>query len=105
MSVAFREVCHLADLDPIAVREHASRTIARAANDDVKPASINIAYAQAFTYEGETLTLSKWAKKLGINYDVLRRRMAKGWTIEQAINEPIPKKGTRIALDRINKMI
>lgn len=42
------------------------------------------------TYNGETLTIAQWARKLGINYFSLHDRITKlGWSAEKAISTPI----------------
>lgn len=42
-----------------------------------------------FEYRGFRLTLAGWAARLGIDYDVLRLRLAKGWTVERAFETPV----------------
>lgn len=42
------------------------------------------------TYNGETLTVAQWARKLGVNYFTLHDRITKlGWSAEKAISTPI----------------
>lgn len=42
------------------------------------------------TYNGETLTIAQWAKRLGVNYFSLHDRITKlGWSAEKAISTPI----------------
>lgn len=43
------------------------------------------------TYNGKTLTLSQWARELGISVKNLSNRIYKGWSIEKAFNTPIKK--------------
>ncbi len=38
------------------------------------------------SYQGETLTLSQWAERIGVNYTTLRGRMKMGWTAEEIIS-------------------
>ena len=47
------------------------------------------------TYNGETLTLAQWAKRINISYDTLERRINKHkWSVEKALTTPvIYKKG------------
>lgn len=42
-----------------------------------------------YEYMGFRLSLRGWAARLGMDYDVLRLRLAKGWTVEQAFETPI----------------
>jgi hypothetical protein len=44
------------------------------------------------TYNGETLTLSQWSKKCGINKNTLHSRLTKyGWSAERALTEEVVK--------------
>lgn len=43
-------------------------------------------------YGGERLTVSQWARKLGINYNTLDKRLRKSWSVEDALTKPIDKK-------------
>lgn len=36
------------------------------------------------TYKNKTMSMSDWAKKLGVNYNTLRSRIRMGWSIEKA---------------------
>lgn len=38
-----------------------------------------------WTFKGETLTSSQWGKKLGIDAETLRRRIKKGWSLEETL--------------------
>jgi len=40
------------------------------------------------TYNGETMSLKGWARKLGIDDTTLGRRLASGWTIENTLTTP-----------------
>ena len=41
------------------------------------------------TFNGESHTISEWARKIGLRKDTLRRRIEKyGWTIEKALTTP-----------------
>ena len=42
-------------------------------------------------YNGKTLTIAELAEKTDIKYETLRRRIRRGWSIEQALNEPTRK--------------
>ncbi len=41
------------------------------------------------TFEGETLTLSEWSRKTGLNPSTIRRRLKAGWLIERALTASI----------------
>ena len=41
------------------------------------------------TYKSETHTVHEWADKLHLNYSVLSHRLARGWSVEDAIETPI----------------
>lgn len=48
------------------------------------------------TFMGMTLRLFEWSKKTGINYQVLRFRLKKGWDNGRALTEKVrPKKSTK----------
>lgn len=40
------------------------------------------------TYNGETLTLTQWAKRTGLDYGTLKWRLNRGWSIEDALYKP-----------------
>jgi hypothetical protein len=41
--------------------------------------------AMLITCNGETLSIRGWARQLGVHHEALRRRLAKGWTMEQIV--------------------
>jgi hypothetical protein len=42
---------------------------------------------------GQTLTLTQWANKIGMNWGVLRQRIERNhWSIEDALTIPVKKK-------------
>lgn len=41
------------------------------------------------TYKGETLSISRWALKLGVSRDALSNRCTKGWSHERMIETPV----------------
>lgn len=43
------------------------------------------------TFNGETKTISEWAKNLGYSSSIIRDRLKLGWTIEKAITTPVRK--------------
>ena len=40
------------------------------------------------TYNGETLTMSEWADKLGITYGTINHRVQRGWPMTRIVNTP-----------------
>lgn len=44
------------------------------------------------TFEGETLNLSQWSRRLGIDYEVLRSRHRYGWSTERILTTPVIKR-------------
>lgn len=45
------------------------------------------------TYNGKTMSLSMWAKELHLSYNMLLKRIKRGWPFERAINtEPLKRK-------------
>jgi hypothetical protein len=46
------------------------------------------------TYGDSTLTVSQWARRVGINRDALTARLNNGWSVEHALTRP-PQKGKR----------
>ncbi len=40
------------------------------------------------TYNGETKTITQWEQKFGMTKGLLRDRLKRGWTVEDAINRP-----------------
>lgn len=49
------------------------------------------------TFEGETLTVSEWARRKGISQSALRNRIADDWTVEHALTIPVQRGAARIA--------
>ena len=49
--------------------------------------------ARYITFNGETKTLTDWAKSHNMSLSGLRSRLKKGWSIEQALNTPVLGKG------------
>lgn len=50
--------------------------------------------ARLYTFDGETLPASEWAKRLGLPPRAFRRRLERGWTVERAVTKPKPKSAT-----------
>jgi len=45
------------------------------------------------TFNGETLTVSAWAERIGISAHTLRNRVSLGWTAAETITTPVRKNG------------
>ena len=43
-------------------------------------------------YKGESLNITQWSKRIGINPETLRVRMTNGWTNEEIIETPLQEK-------------
>lgn len=56
------------------------------------------------TYQGVTLTVSEWSRKLGWNSRVLEKRIKRGWTDEQCIATPLrdPRPEVMLIIDGIS---
>lgn len=44
------------------------------------------------THDGETLLISDWAKRLGVNTHVLCHRLAAGWSVKRTLTQPFNKR-------------
>ena len=68
-------------------------------------------YVQTISFDGLTLSISEWAKKLGLTYSTIGQRLKKGWSIERTLSTlPIQKrkghyclKGHALTPDNITK--
>jgi hypothetical protein len=58
-----------------------------------KEQSINRRTTKMIEFNGESLCLADWARKLGFDKQVVQKRLKRGWTVEEAIKSP---KGTII---------
>jgi len=52
---------------------------------DAKTQNNNLRNNHILTFNGETLTLTQWAEKIGIKTGTLSRRINTGWTVEKAL--------------------
>lgn len=40
------------------------------------------------TFNGQTLCITEWARRLGVSREALRNRIQRGWSVEDAICRP-----------------
>lgn len=59
-----------------------------------KEQSQNRAFVRMVTFQGETLCLTDWASKVGIDFKTLYSRLSYGWSIELALTTPIKDQKT-----------
>lgn len=50
--------------------------------------SQNSRKARMLTYNGETLCLREWSRRIGITHSTLIARLERGWTLERALSTP-----------------
>lgn len=50
--------------------------------------TINSSRAHKVTFQGETLALCEWDKRLGIPAKTIERRLREGWSVERALTTP-----------------
>lgn len=53
------------------------------------------------TFNGETLTVSAWARKLGCKVSALRMRLSKGWSVERTLTDPVQPQRPRAFVNPI----
>lgn len=82
----FVTICHLAGVDPDAVRERVARLIAH------PPAAPTKATPITYTHDGKTHSLREWTELTGIPGHVITLRLHHGWTLADALTTP---KGTQ----------
>jgi predicted adenine nucleotide alpha hydrolase (AANH) superfamily ATPase len=49
--------------------------------------SARLSRSKPITFNGETLTISQWAKKLGLSKTAILWRLKEGWPLEQVLSE------------------
>jgi hypothetical protein len=54
---------------------------------------------------GEVLTVGQWAKRVGLNYTTLRRRLQLGWSPERALNTPMDNRFSRSQSTKADRAI
>lgn len=60
-----------------------------------KPSPKNTHQYNSITYNGKTYKLTEWAKRVNIDYNVLRLRLQRGWSIENTLTTPVRKKNQK----------
>ena len=55
---------------------------------DEKTQANNTSSNRRYTYKGESHTIKEWVEITGVNEDMLRSRLNRSWTIEEALNTP-----------------
>lgn len=57
----------------------------------------NMTKNRMISYHGETMSMSKWAKRFGISYGTMNHRIQRGWTMEriEATPERKPKRESK----------
>lgn len=49
----------------------------------------NSTKARMLTVNGRTMTLVEWCEATGLNRETIRRRIRRGWTVEEALTLPL----------------
>lgn len=89
-NVDFDEVCHLAGLDPEAVRERARAVLASSKPREPKRTKL----ARLIAFQGEALSVMEWSKRTGISAGTISARLKNGWSVERTLTEPLqPRPG------------
>jgi len=55
----------------------------------MKDQSKNTSSNRNITFQGETMIMSDWAKKIGIKVGTLHRRLSHGWDVKEALTIPV----------------
>lgn len=48
----------------------------------------NMTKNRMITYRGETMSMSRWAERLGISYGTMNHRIQRGWSMERIESTP-----------------
>lgn len=43
-------------------------------------------------FQGQTMPMSEWAERLGMNPKVLRNRLTRGWSVDRALSTPMSRR-------------
>ncbi len=52
----------------------------------------NIQHNRLLTHQGKTQCVTAWAEEVGISLYALQQRVHRGWSVERALTEPVPKR-------------
>ena len=55
----------------------------------------NARFNRRLTHHGETLTITEWSLRTGINLATLRHRLRKGWSVPDALGRPLRRQSTK----------
>ncbi len=50
--------------------------------------ALHCSTTRQITYNGETMSLRGWARRIGVTHCTLSKRIARGWTLDKALNTP-----------------
>lgn len=54
----------------------------------MKEQANNTSRNRFLSWDGDTLTVSQWAERLGVRPQAIQHRVARGWTVERIFTEP-----------------
>lgn len=66
-------------------------------NNNKRRAKLPSVSRSMLTFNGETLTMSAWGRRVGISGALISERIHRGWTVERAITQPARKDRRRTA--------
>lgn len=49
----------------------------------------NTRFNRVLEYDGKTMTMSIWARQMGLTPDQVQSRLSRGWTVERALTQPL----------------
>ena len=68
--------------------------------------SANLETAVRLTWKGETKTVSEWARHTGLSKGIIRKRLARGWTVEHTLSRtPGPLKRLDLKGERFGRLV
>lgn len=57
--------------------------------------SLNKSSTTAVIHNGMQMSVTEWAELLGIERNTLNARLSRGWSVEEALNRPVQKRGQK----------